>query len=118
MTRGSAAEGALLPWREGPGCVIVRVRVTPKSSLDAVEGLEATPDGPALKARVRALPADGEANEAVARLIATWLGVPKTSVTMAAGGRSRVKSLRVAGEPRELVDRLRARTNGLGRQKT
>jgi uncharacterized protein YggU (UPF0235/DUF167 family) len=98
-----------LPWREAPGCVIVRVRLTPKSSLDAIEGLEATADGPALKARVRALPSEGEANKAIEKVLADWLGVPKSSVTVAGGGKSRVKSLKVTGEVQELKERLRAR---------
>jgi uncharacterized protein len=98
-----------LPWREAPGCVIVRVRLTPKSSLDAIEGLEATADGPALKARVRALPSEGEANKAVERVLADWLGVPKTSVTVVGGGKSRVKSLKIVGEVQELKDRLQER---------
>ncbi len=105
--------GADLPWREAPGCVIVRVRLTPKSSLDAIEGLEATADGPALKARVRALPSEGEANRAVERVLADWLGVPKTSVTVAGGGKSRVKSLKITGEVKELKDRLQTRLGRL-----
>jgi uncharacterized protein YggU (UPF0235/DUF167 family) len=101
--------GTDLPWREAPGCVIVRVRLTPKSSLDAIEGLEATAEGPALKARVRALPSEGEANKAVERVLADWLGVPKSSVTVSGGGKSRVKSLRIVGEVQELKDRLKIR---------
>src|SRR3990170_5605283 len=100
-------------WREAPGCVIVRVRLTPKSSLDAIEGLEATADGPALKARVRALPSDGEANKALERVLADWLGVPKSAVSVAAGGKSRVKSLKVTGEVHELRQRLETRLGKL-----
>jgi uncharacterized protein YggU (UPF0235/DUF167 family) len=103
------------PWRRAEGCVIVRVRVTPKASLDAIDGLMPTPEGPALKARVRGVPADGAANDAVGRLLAEWLGVPKTSVSVAAGAKSRLKSLRVVGEPQGLEVRLRARIERLGR---
>jgi hypothetical protein len=105
--------GAGLPWREAPGCVIVRVRLTPKSSLDAIEGLEATAEGPALKARVRALPSEGEANKAVERVLADWLGVPKSAVAVAAGGKSRIKSLKVTGEVQELRQRLQTRLGTL-----
>jgi hypothetical protein len=86
--------------------VIVRVRLTPKSSADAIEGVEATADGPALKARVRAVPSDGEANAAIERLLADWLGVPKRSVSVTSGHKSRVKLLTVAGEPDVLERRL------------
>jgi uncharacterized protein YggU (UPF0235/DUF167 family) len=76
--------------------------------------LETTAEGPALKARVRALPSEGEANKAIERVLADWLGVPKTSVTVAGGGKSRVKSLKVTGEVRELEERLRIRLGALG----
>lgn len=77
---------------------MVRVRVTPKSSKDAIEGVEATADGPAFRARVRAVPADGEANAAVQELLAGWLGLPKSRVSLLAGAKSRVKSFAVTGE--------------------
>lgn len=105
-------QGAAQPWREATGCVIVRVRLTPKSSKDAIDGVETTADGPALRARVRAVPADGEANAALVKLLATWLGVPKSSVALAQGGKSRVKSLEITGRVDELrrllTERLRS----------
>jgi uncharacterized protein len=79
--------------------LVVRVRVTPRSSKDAVEAIEATADGPALRVRVRAVPADGEANSAVQVLLAEWLGLPKSRVMLVAGAKSRVKSFAVTGEP-------------------
>lgn len=94
------------PWRAAGGAVVVRVRVTPKSSKDAIEGIEETADGPALKARVRAVPSEGEANTAVERLLADWLGVPKRSVSVTAGGKSRVKSLTVSGDAALIERRL------------
>lgn len=101
-----------LPWRAKAGGIVVRVRLTPKSSRDAIEGIEETAEGPALKARVRAVPSEGEANAAVERLLADWLGVPRRSVSLAAGGKSRIKSLAVEGEPSTLDSRLAARLFG------
>jgi uncharacterized protein YggU (UPF0235/DUF167 family) len=101
--------GADVPWREAAGCVIVRVRLTPKSSIDAISGLEATAEGPALKARVRAIPAEGAANTALERLLAHWLGVPKSSVSVAGGGKSRVKTLKVTGDVGALALLLRGK---------
>jgi uncharacterized protein YggU (UPF0235/DUF167 family) len=101
--------GAEHPWRIAGGRLVVRVRLTPKSSRDAVEGLEATAEGPAIKARVRAVPEDGAANAALERLIADWLGVAKGDVQLEKGGKSRVKSLTVAGEPGMLLERLEKR---------
>lgn len=106
--------GASLPWREGSGGVVVRVRLTPKSSTERIDGIEATADGPALKARVRAVPEDGKANAAVERLLAEWLGVPKSSVSLAGGAKSRVKSLAVTGDPATIVRALSERVAAFG----
>lgn len=97
------------PWRMSDGCVIVRVRVAPKSSKDTIDGVETTADGPAFKVRVRAVPADGEANEAVAHLLADWLDIPKSRVAVASGHRSRVKSLKITGDATSLESQLAAR---------
>lgn len=72
------------------------VRLTPKSSRDALDGVEAAADGRVhLKARVRAVPEKGKANEALERLLAASLGVPAGSVRVAAGGTARLKTVRV-----------------------
>lgn len=96
-----------LPWRggaKGEG-LLVRVRLSPKASRDGIDGLETTAEGPALKARVRAVPQDGLANAAVAKLVAEWLGVPKSAVVVVAGGKSRVKTLAIAGDAEVLAAR-------------
>lgn len=76
------------------------VRLTPKSSRDAVEGIETAADGRSyLKARVRAVPEDGKANAALLRLVGRALGVPASAVTLVSGGTARLKTLRIAGDP-------------------
>jgi uncharacterized protein len=59
-----------------------------------VEGV--TPDG-RLRVRVRAAPADGEANRALAGLIADELRVGRTAVILERGESARDKRLRVDG---------------------
>jgi uncharacterized protein YggU (UPF0235/DUF167 family) len=98
-----------LPWRTGIGCVIVRVRVTPKSSLEAVGGVGVTAEGAAFQAGVRSAPADGEANAALEKLVARWLDVPKSTVRLTHGAKSRVKSLTISGDLVCLEQRLRAK---------
>jgi uncharacterized protein len=100
---------ATLPWSRSAEGVVLRVRVTPKSSKDAVEGLEATTQGPALKVRVRAVPDKGAANAAVAETVARWLGVPKSTVTLVGGSTARVKSLAIAGDGAALSAQLKRR---------
>jgi hypothetical protein len=102
-----------LPYRRTAGGARLHVRLTPKSSTDAVKGLGAGPDGPHLEVRVRALPADGAANAALERLIASWLGVPKSAVSLAAGGKSRYKALDIGGDPEALASALDARIREL-----
>ena len=94
------------PWRARKDHVVLRVRLTPKSARDAVEGFAETADGCALKVRVRAVPEDGAANAALQDFIARWLGVPKSSVALATGARSRVKTITILGVPAELEARL------------
>lgn len=104
MTGGRDASAD--PWRRVPDGLLVRLRLTPKSSKDAVEGIEPTAEGPALKVRVRAVPEDGAANASAGALLAKWLGVPKRTVEIAAGHKSRVKSFKVAGDPGALETRI------------
>jgi uncharacterized protein YggU (UPF0235/DUF167 family) len=80
------------------------VRLTPKSSRDAVEGIETAADGSErLKVRVRAVPEDGAANRAATLVVAKWLGVPKSAVTLAAGSTSRSKTFYVALHPEKVA---------------
>ncbi|MEQ1651464.1 MAG: DUF167 family protein [Hyphomicrobium sp.] len=113
MSARLMAELPELPWRHGDACVIVRFRLTPKSSKDTIDGLEMTADGPAFKARVRAIPEDGAANTALEKLVAGWLDVPKSTVRLVSGSKSRVKSLAIDGDVRALEGRLAARFDAL-----
>lgn len=97
------------PWRTGNGCVIVRVRLTPKSSVESVDGVTPSAEGAAFAARVRAVPAEGEANAALEKLVARWLDVPKSTVRVTSGGKSRIKSLTISGETDCLEQRLKAK---------
>jgi uncharacterized protein (TIGR00251 family) len=88
--------------------VTLAVRLTPKSSRDAVEGIEAGAAGRSyVKARVRALPSEGAANEALAKLLAKWIGVPRRDVSILSGATSRAKIVLVRGDTNELAERLR-----------
>ena len=75
------------------------VRLTPKGGRDAIEGWTDGPDGKRyLKARVSTPPEDGEANEALIRLIAKALGVGRTKVRIVSGGTSRMKTIEAETE--------------------
>jgi len=102
---------AARPWRAAAGGILLDIRVTPKSGRDAIDGVEQLSSGqPILKVRVRALPTDGEANDAVNRLIAKSLKVAKTNVTLERGASARVKTLRIAGNSVAIAASLEALT--------
>ena len=95
------------PWRAVAGGILLDLRVTPKSGRDAIDGVEQLSSGQAvLKLRVRALPTDGEANEAVVALIAKSLKLPKSNIALERGGTSRVKTLRLAGDANAISSAL------------
>ena len=54
-------------------------------------------EGDVLRARVTAPPVEGRANEALLRLVAEVLGVPKSSLRIVRGQRSREKVVAVDG---------------------
>ena len=95
------------PWTRSADGLLLSIRLTPKSARDEICGVESLSDGRrVLKAKVRAAPEHGEANSALARLVAQLLGSPRSSVTLATGGTSRLKSIRIMGDPEALERRL------------
>jgi uncharacterized protein YggU (UPF0235/DUF167 family) len=99
------------PWRPRPHGVEVRLRVTPRGGRDDIEGVETLSDGtPVLKVRVRAVPEDGAANEAVRRLLAKALGLPVSAVCLDAGASARLKTFSITGDAQALGQRLVALT--------
>jgi len=95
--------------------VMLKVRLTPKSSRDAVVGIEVFGGEAVLKARVRAVPEDGRANAALEQLIAHWLKVPPSSVSVVQGGKSRIKQILIEGDAEALARSIEARVGELAR---
>jgi uncharacterized protein (TIGR00251 family) len=63
--------------------------------------------GDALRVRLSAAPVDGAANEALVRLLADLLSVPRSAVQVIAGERSRSKIVAVSGiGPEQAARRL------------
>lgn len=95
------------PWSAVAGGVALAVRLTPKGGRDAIDGIEILADGrPVLKVRVRAAPSEGEANDALCRLIAKAAGVPPRDVELIAGATARIKRLAIAGDGPTLIAAL------------
>ena len=75
------------------GGIIVDVRVIPRAAKSGVAGTR----GGALLVRLTAPPVEGAANAELIEVIARALDVPRRSVTIVGGDRSRQKRVRVEG---------------------
>lgn len=85
------------------GGVLIRVRVQPKASRNAIT---MTPEG-RLRIALTAPPVEGAANAALLRFLARHLGVKRQHVILRAGERSRDKTVFVSGVGAEAIcDRL------------
>ena len=92
------------PWLCTEAGVSLAVRLTPKGGRDAIDGIETLSDGRVvLKVRVRAAPTEGEANEALRRLIAKSAGVATRDVALVAGATARIKRLAISGDSAALA---------------
>jgi uncharacterized protein YggU (UPF0235/DUF167 family) len=59
-----------------------------------------------VKARVRAAPREGEANDALVRMVAKAVGVPVRDLSVAGGATARVKRLIISGHGPTIVAAL------------
>jgi uncharacterized protein (TIGR00251 family) len=80
----------------------LNVRLTPRASSTEIRGFVED----VLHVRVTAPPVDGRANEALVRLLAARLGVPRGAVRIVAGQTAREKLLAIDGLT---VDEVRRR---------
>jgi len=71
---------------------LLPVRVTPRSSREKIE----VADG-VVRVWVMASPTDGQANEAVCKVVAKAVGLPPSRVTVARGHTAREKTLALEG---------------------
>ena len=86
------------------------LRVKPRAQRDR---LKSGPSGE-LVLELRAPPVKGEANEACLKFLAQAVRVPKSSVTLLAGEKSRRKLLRISGRPgEEMKSQIEALARGI-----
>lgn len=108
---------AARPWKVLSGAISVSVRATPKGGRDAIDGIAELSEGQCvLKVRVRAAPADGEANEAIARVLAKTVGVAPRAVTLLQGAAGRLKTFRIEGDPARLAAALESAIGDQGKR--
>ena len=99
---------------ENPAFVLVRgnevrfwLNVRPRSAKEHF-GLDANGE---LKLHVHASPNDGKANEACVEFLARLLRIPRSSIEIVMGDKSRRKLIRIRGGD-EIAQRLRAEVGG------
>jgi uncharacterized protein (TIGR00251 family) len=73
--------------------VLITVRVIPRATRSQIAGTR----NDALLVRLSSPPVDGAANAELIDVLSDALGVPRRSVTLVSGERSRSKRVRVAG---------------------
>ena len=84
------------------------LRVTPGASCDEITGVWQGNDGETrLGVKVAAPPDKGKANKSVIVLLAKQFGLTKSSVSVAAGQASRLKTVIIEGEAPTLHDVVR-----------
>jgi len=96
----AAAERPFAAARDG---VRLSVRLLPKAAASRIIGLVDTEAGVALKISVSAPPVDGKANEALLRLLAEALHLPRRDFTLTLGAADRRKLVHVSGDPLRLM---------------
>ena len=84
---------------ESSGGCVLRVKVAPRASKDALRGIE----NGFLCVRLHAPPVDGKANDALRGFFAETLGIPKRDVILLDGETGRHKRLLLRGVPLSLV---------------
>jgi uncharacterized protein (TIGR00251 family) len=90
--------------RDMSASVTFAVKVQPRAKRNAILGGV----GEVLKLALTAPPVDGRANDACVEFFANLLKVPRSSVTIASGERSRNKVIRVAGMTADEMQRRMA----------
>jgi uncharacterized protein (TIGR00251 family) len=91
----------------------LRLRVSPGAGRPEIVGRH----GDGWKVRVTAPPEHGRANEAVLRLVADVLAVPRSAVTIVSGHGARDKIVELTGVGPALIDRRLASASSPDRSK-
>lgn len=78
---------------ESPKGVFISVRLQPRSSRNAIDGVQ----GDSLKIRLTSPPVEGEANKALIEFLSKLIGIKKSSLEIDIGLKSRDKRVRVEG---------------------
>ena len=95
----------MIAIQDTPAGATFSIKIHPRARKNAITGEL----GDALKLSLTAPPLEGRANDACIEFFANLLNVPRSSVTIASGQKSRMKVIRIAGvSADELQEKLRS----------
>ena len=97
-----------MPVTEEPGGIKVDVRLMPKASANRIVGTRPSADGGrVLSVTVTAVPERGKGNAALLKLLAKTWGIPKTALSIRAGGKDRRKTVFIETDDAEILSSIR-----------
>lgn len=82
-----------IPFKRSKKGITLQVKVEPRASQRGISGLF----GEALKVKVNAAPAEGEANKELIEILSEEFGIKKTAVRIIKGHSSRNKIVEIEG---------------------
>jgi len=88
--------------RVGDG-IRFKVKIQPKSSRSEVVGIQSD----YLKIKVSSPPTRGKANKEFIEVIASWLKVKPSQVIIEQGENTRVKRIKIQGDPEKLINHFK-----------
>ena len=89
-------------FEEKDGCIILNVRVIPRASKDAIQGVM----GDALKIRITAPPVEGKANAHLVKFLSKHWKIPRANIAILSGETGRNKRLRISNPSDEMLKEL------------
>jgi uncharacterized protein (TIGR00251 family) len=101
------------PFLQSGDKIRIVLRLTPNSSNDEIFGIEQGPSGPHFKARTRAQPEKGKANTALIKLVAKWLHIAKSEISLKSGSKSRIKTVEISAPSEETIALLQKQLENL-----
>jgi uncharacterized protein (TIGR00251 family) len=97
-----------LPFEPKDFGVRLTIKVTPKASSNRIGIAMRETDGAyVLKVYVTTVPEDGQANEAVLKVLAKSWGLSKSTLEIISGHKDRKKVIHIQGNPQTLMKQLR-----------
>lgn len=108
LTRSSSSQNRYPFIEAAPKGLYLRVRLQPRSSRNAIDGVQ----GDCLRLRLTAPPVEDTANKALIEFLSDLLNIKKSSIEIDSGHKSREKRVRIDGLTVEALEEIVSRRIG------